>query len=207
MMIRKILSILMITLSLSVLSAETEYYLGLGLAYDANKLASDNLQYFKNYGNGNISMLNAVGLSFNSFFVPYSKFRLGFVLDGNILFPVGYMDSSGNTVGYISFNFDNRLDLFAGLGYCQMFSRKIGGFIQAGMAYSWYRTAENNDPNDRTPVEFTWFGEWSTGAVVGIMTRNKNSYFRVSASFMYTLFHAKEEGFRFFIGAGGGYIF
>ena len=85
---------------------------------------------------GNINFINSGGLTANFIYFPSSSVKVGLYSSLDMLFPVGYVTSGGATEGYISYKFDYRFDLTAGVAYYQMFTDKLGMFIEAGMGYS-----------------------------------------------------------------------
>lgn len=198
--------IIVLLLSIASLSSSPEFWLGASLRYDMNSISNDWKQYFPAYNDGRISFINSGGLNadFLCFWSP--QLRLGLFTSLDMLFPVGYVADGGGTEGYISYKFDYRMDLTAGLAYYHMISPRLGLFAEAGMGYSFYRIAVTNDVNERDPGESNQFGEWIALADLGIVSVYHNSFFRFYASFSYSILTSGYP-FRVGIGAGGGFIF
>lgn len=204
---KRFVIILLLFSALLPLGASPEFWLGLSLRYDMNSITGDFKEYFPAYNDGNINFINSGGLTANFIYFPSSSVKVGLYSSLDMLFPVGYVTSGGATEGYISYKFDYRFDLTAGVAYYQMFTDKLGMFIEAGMGYSFYRIAVSNDINERDPGKFNFFGEWIALGNLGLVSVYKNnSFFRFYASFSYSFLQSGVP-FRIGLGAGGGFIF
>lgn len=205
---RKRITLLLLFLLLSLsLPAEAEWWTGLNLLYDMNFLAKENQGYFSGYSSegDTVTQVNSLGLSWDNYIVPYKlgKHSIGPALKLQLLFPAGTSDES-----YLSYHWEFRADAYLGARYIYMLRSRFGFLAGAGMEYSLYRVADSNPANDKTAdVKISWLDEWAVGAELGVIGKSGRCYFELSASFLYTLFHEKSEGFRVLLRAGGGYTF
>lgn len=203
---RRLALLAIIIASIVPAAAFPECWLGLGLAYDMNKISNDFKPYFTAYNNGDISMVNAVGGTVNVTFFPYRDIKVGLFLNCGVTFPVGYTGSDGTVSGYTSYKFDLRTDVQLGLCYYYIFPNSLGIYLEAGGEYSWYRIAETNEVNQKEPGVRYRFGEFSFVANLGMLSVYKKSFFRLYITGSYSPF-LDDPGFRVGLGAGGGFIF
>ncbi len=195
----KNVSVLLLLIILSFpLSAKGEVWIGGNLLYDLNVPPANIKENFFTYGNA--ETISSVGLGVNLLYFPVNTVKIGPFVTFDFIFPVG-LDS----VAFISYESDFRLDFGLGVAYYQLIGPRFGFFLDFGVEYAYYRASTTNTPNNPLPVEYRTFGEWSLIADLGVIAVRKNSFFRFYAGFSYSLF-STSPGFRVLIGAGGGFI-
>ena len=202
---KRFLLFMILLLSVSVISASPEFWIGGSFIADRNMVSSELSSSFPAMGE-DISQIRSLGVSVDMAFFPWNEVRVGLVLSSLTQLPIGITERGGSNEGYITYDFDFREDLMVGIGYHQFFTDKIGMVLSAGFYYSWYRTAMEHIANESAPMEYLFASEYGILAEAGILSRSDNMYFRLGVSFAYDLSHPGNAGMRFGLFAGGGFI-
>ena len=187
---------MILLLSVSVISASPEFWIGGSFIADRNMVSSELSSSFPAMGE-DISQIRSLGVSVDMAFFPWNEVRVGLVLSSLTQLPIGITERGGSNEGYITYDFDFREDLMVGIGYHQFFTDKIGMVLSAGFYYSWYRTAMEHIANESAPMEYLFASEYGILAEAGILSRSDNMYFRLGVSFAYDLCHLGNAGMRF----------
>ena len=202
---RKLCLFIITILALPHLAAAPEFWLGGSFLADRNLVSSDLSSSFPAMGE-DISQIRSIGLSVDAAFFPWNAVRIGIVLSSHTLLPIGVTERGGSNEGYITYDFDFREDLAAGIGYYQFFTDKIGMLLSASFYYTWYKTAMEHIANESAPMEYMEANEYGINAEAGIISRSDNMYFRLGISFSYDLSHLDNMGIKLALFAGGGFI-
>ena len=149
---------MILLLSVSVISASPEFWIGGSFIADRNMVSSELSSSFPAMGE-DISQIRSLGVSVDMAFFPWNEVRVGLVLSSLTQLPIGITERGGSNEGYITYDFDFREDLMVGIGYHQFFTDKIGMVLSAGFYYSWYRTAMEHIANESAPMEYIQYGD------------------------------------------------
>lgn len=191
--------VLILLVSLS-LTAKPELWLGANFLADRNMISSDLKENFPAFGNGDFKHIKALGPGFEVSFFPFSQFRLGLYGSSHTVFPIGYMNSNDNTIGYIMRHFEFRQDLTAGIAFNQLFG-SWGIFATCTFDYSWYRTVKENSANNKHPDFNPIFSEYGITADLGLLAVYGKGYFKFGFSYSNML---SNDGNRIVLFCGGG---
>lgn len=101
---------------------------------------------------------------------------------------------------------DYRISAELGLTFSYNFMNTTGVFLDAGFNYDWYRIATTNDPNNKKPVTYVKFNEYGIKGTLGIITRNRNSYYKFGFSYSKNLSN-NFKGFSLGLLVAGGFVF
>ena len=201
---KRFLLVMILLLSVSVISASPEFWIGGSFIADRNMVSSELSSSFPAMGE-DISQIRSLGVSVDMAFFPWNEVRVGLVLSSLTQLPIGITERGGSNEGYITYDLDYRQDASIGLAYYQFFTDKIGAFLTCSFEYSWYRTATEHIPNDSRPMEYVRAEEYGILGEIGIMTRSDDMYFRLGFNGFYDLKH-RDAGYRLALFAGGGII-
>lgn len=207
-----LLVMLAIGISCPVFSSP-ETWLGLSFIAGRNYINGDVGKYYTVYDlDGNvlingmdIGLVRRVGGKIDVTIFPLSSVRVGIVVSGSLMFPVGFDWRSGGSEGYFSRNLDLVFDGEIGVSYYQLFG-SAGFFIDGGMFYSYNRVAKENEKNYREETTYDIFHEWGVWGELGLLATFHNGFFRLGFKYNHDLCYS-DMNFNISLFAGGGVIF
>lgn len=212
-MIKKIiiLALLIATLAISSVTAKPEVWLGVDFTSDTYTVADNKRDHYSGngiYGNNTAALkdIRSIGPSFDLIFFPSDKVRVGFIASTSTLFAIGYKTDNGIS-GYKSYNFDYKQDFSLGIAYNQMFGDVLGMYANVKVGTVLDQVATTNLKNSRDDVTFNRDADFVYGIDLGLITRNKGSFFKVGASYVQSFSTPFMKGYSIQMSLGGGFIF
>lgn len=208
---RKIVLVLILSmLAVFSISAKPEIWMGADFSYDIYNPSDYTRPFYAGEGTygaiDTIENIKSIGPSFEVIFFPSDKVRLGVIYSSSTYFAIGYKNN-GNAVGYKSYNFDYRQDFNLGVAYNQMFSDMLGMYANVKVGTELNKVATTNRNNSRDEVVFNRFADFTYGFDLGLLAKNKGSFFKVGAGFVHSFDAPLAEGYSIQISIGGGLIF
>ena len=193
-----ILSVIIIPLAAAEFRGGAIALVDRGYLSDSAKAKLSNIATYKEG-----SYLNIIGPQLEFAYSPLSNEHLALGL--KVLGSYGFVTGI-NGEHYLSRNNDFRATAEIGLTFSYNFMNTTGFFLDAGFSYDWYRIANTNDENNKNPVNYVKFSEYGIKGTLGIITRNRNSYYKFGISYGQNL-SSEIKGFSLGMLVAGGFIF